>query len=46
LYHTVKDEYSSLDTENILSTIKGIAKSAISIIKGQDTPTRIPKLAK
>jgi hypothetical protein len=46
LYHTVKDEYSSLDTENILSTIKGIAKSAISIIKGTDTPTRIPKLAK
>jgi hypothetical protein len=46
LYHTVKDEYSSLDTDNILSTIKGIAKSAISIIKGIDTPTRIPKLAK
>lgn len=44
LYHTVKDEYSSLDTENILATIKGIAKSAISIIKGTDTPTRIPKL--
>lgn len=44
LYHTVKDEYSSLDTENILSTIKAIAKSAISIIDGRDTPTRIPKL--
>ncbi|TDQ09420.1 M20/M25/M40 family metallo-hydrolase [Pedobacter metabolipauper] len=44
LYHTVKDEYSSLDTENILSTIKAIAKSAISIIKGTDTPVRIPKL--
>jgi hypothetical protein len=44
LYHSVKDEYSSLDTDNILSTIKGIAKSAISIIKGIDTPTRIPKL--
>ncbi|HMI04535.1 MAG TPA: M20/M25/M40 family metallo-hydrolase [Pedobacter sp.] len=44
LYHTVKDEYSSLDTENILATIKGIAQSAISIIKGTDTPTRIPKL--
>ncbi|EDM37612.1 putative peptidase, M28 family protein [Pedobacter sp. BAL39] len=43
-YHTVKDEYVTLDTDNILSTIKGIAKSAISIIKGTDTPTRIPKL--
>lgn len=46
LYHTVKDEYSSLDAENILSTIKGIAKSAISIVKGIDTPTRIPKLVR
>jgi Zn-dependent M28 family amino/carboxypeptidase len=44
LYHTVKDEYSSLDTENILATIKAIAKSATSIVKGKDTPTRIPKL--
>jgi hypothetical protein len=46
LYHSVNDEYESLDTDNILSTIKGIAKSAISIIKGVDTPTRIPKLTK
>jgi hypothetical protein len=44
LYHTVKDEYSSLDVENILSTIKAIAKSAVSIVNGVDTPTRIPKL--
>ncbi|MBY0245983.1 MAG: M20/M25/M40 family metallo-hydrolase [Sphingobacteriaceae bacterium] len=44
LYHTVKDEYSSLNAENILATIKGIALSAISIVKGEDTPTRIPKL--
>lgn len=43
-YHTVKDEYATLDVENILSTIKAIAKSAVSIIKGIDTPTRIPKL--
>ena len=43
-YHTVKDEYVTLDVENILSTIKAIAKSAVSIIKGEDTPTRIPKL--
>jgi len=44
LYHTVKDEYSSLDVENILSTIKAIAKSATSIVNGTDAPTRIPKL--
>jgi len=44
LYHTVKDEYSSLDVENILSTIKAIAKSATTIVNGTDTPTRIPKL--
>lgn len=43
-YHTVKDEYSTLDVENILSTIKAIAKSATSIINGTDTPSRIPKL--
>ena len=43
-YHTVKDEYSTLDVENILSTIKAIAKSATTIVNGKDTPTRIPKL--
>jgi hypothetical protein len=43
-YHQVTDEYKTLDVENILSTIKAIAKSAVSIIKGEDTPTRIPKL--
>ena len=44
LYHSVKDEYSTLDTDNILLTIKAIARSAGSIISGKDTPTRIPKL--
>ncbi|RYF15707.1 MAG: M20/M25/M40 family metallo-hydrolase [Flavobacteriales bacterium] len=43
-YHKVSDEYKTLDVENILSTIKAIAKSAVSIVKGIDTPTRIPKL--
>lgn len=43
-YHTIKDEYATLDVENILSTIKAIAKSAVSIVKGIDTPSRIPKL--
>lgn len=46
LYHSVKDDYSSMDIDNILSTIKAIAKSAVTIIKGTDTPSRIPKLAK
>ncbi|RZK50697.1 MAG: M20/M25/M40 family metallo-hydrolase [Pedobacter sp.] len=43
-YHQVTDEYKTLDVDNILSTIKAIAKSAVSIVKGQDTPSRIPKL--
>jgi hypothetical protein len=43
-YHTIKDEYVTLDVENILATIKAIAKSAVSIVKGIDTPSRIPKL--
>ena len=45
-YHSVKDEYSTLDVDNILSTIKAIAKSANTIVNGTDTPTRIPKLKK
>jgi len=45
LYHSVKDEYSSLDTENILSVIRAVALSARSIVKGTDAPVRIPKLA-
>ena len=43
-YHQVTDEYKTLNVENILSTIKAIAKSAVSIVKGIDTPSRIPKL--
>jgi len=43
-YHTEKDEYSTLDTANILATIKAIAISATSIINGSDTPSRIPRL--
>ncbi|MGZ3755592.1 MAG: M20/M25/M40 family metallo-hydrolase [Mucilaginibacter sp.] len=44
LYHTVKDEFSSLDVSNITSTIRAIALSSRTIVSGQDTPTRIPKL--
>jgi hypothetical protein len=46
LYHTVKDEYSSLDVNNIVATIRAIALSSRSIVSGKDTPTRIPKLDK
>jgi Zn-dependent M28 family amino/carboxypeptidase len=46
LYHTVKDEYSSLDVNNIVATIRAIALSSRSIVAGKDTPTRIPKLEK
>ena len=44
LYHTVKDEYSSLDVANITSTIRAIALSSRTIVSGKDTPTRIGKL--
>jgi len=46
LYHTVKDEVSTLDMGNITSMIKALAISSRSIIAGKDTPTRIPKLEK
>jgi hypothetical protein len=43
-YHTVNDEFETLDAANIWSTIKAIALSAKSIVAGIDTPKRIPKL--
>ncbi|WP_411273889.1 M20/M25/M40 family metallo-hydrolase [Daejeonella sp.] len=43
-YHTVNDEFETLDAANIWSTIKAIALSARSIVAGIDTPKRIPKL--
>lgn len=43
-YHTVKDEFETLDSNNIWITIKAIALSARSIVAGTDTPKRIPKL--
>ncbi|MBE7175637.1 MAG: M20/M25/M40 family metallo-hydrolase [Mucilaginibacter polytrichastri] len=43
LYHTVKDEFSSLDVSNITSTIRAIALSSRSIVSGMDTPKRIEK---
>jgi hypothetical protein len=44
LYHTVKDEFSSMDVSNIVATIRAIALSSRSIVAGKDAPTRIPKL--
>ncbi len=44
LYHSVKDEFSSLDVTNITATIRAIALSSRSIIAGKDTPKRIAKL--
>jgi hypothetical protein len=44
LYHTVKDEFGSLDVSNITLTIRAIALSSRSIVAGIDTPTRIAKL--
>ena len=43
-YHTVNDEFETLDVNNIYATIKAIALSARSIVAGKDTPRRIPKL--
>ena len=42
-YHTVKDEVSTLDMNNITSTIKAIALSSRSIVTGEATPTRVAK---
>lgn len=43
-YHTVKDELSTLDVNNITLTIRAIALSSRSIVAGTDTPTRVAKL--
>jgi hypothetical protein len=43
LYHTVGDEFSTLDVDNITSAIRAIALSSRTIVSGQDTPTRVPK---
>jgi len=44
LYHTVKDEFSTLDVANIVATIKAIALSSRTIVSGEDTPKRVAKL--
>lgn len=42
-YHTVNDEFETIDIQNIVATIRAIALSARSIVAGEDTPTRIDK---
>jgi hypothetical protein len=44
LYHTVGDEFSTLDVGNITTTIRAIALSSRSIVAGKDTPSRVAKL--
>jgi Zn-dependent M28 family amino/carboxypeptidase len=43
-YHTVKDEFETLDVENIKATIEAIALSSRGIVNGTETPRRIPPL--
>lgn len=42
-YHTQKDEFSTLDMNNMTRVIEAIGKSFSTIIEGKDTPSRIPK---
>ena len=43
-YHTVKDEYETLNIENIISSIKALYSGSKSLISGEATPTRVKKL--
>lgn len=43
-YHTVKDEVSTLNVENIISSIEAIAIGASGIVEGKQTPSRVEKL--
>lgn len=43
-YHTVKDEVSTLDIDNITSSIEAIALGAEEIVNGKQTPSRVEKL--
>jgi Iap family predicted aminopeptidase len=40
-YHKVSDEIGTLDMENMAQIIESIARSAVSIISGKDTPGRV-----
>ena len=41
LYHSVDDEFGSMDIGNVTATIRAIALSARGIVSGQDTPRRV-----
>jgi Zn-dependent M28 family amino/carboxypeptidase len=41
LYHSVDDEFETLDMDSMTNVIRAIARSAASIISGKDTPTRV-----
>ncbi|MFC5282548.1 M20/M25/M40 family metallo-hydrolase [Pedobacter alpinus] len=41
LYHSVDDEFESMDITNITEIIKAIAISSGSIVSGKDTPNRV-----
>lgn len=43
-YHKLSDEVSTLDLDNMTEIIKSIAISSMSIINGEDTPTRLKKV--
>ncbi len=43
LYHSVDDEFESLDMANITAAIRAIALSSKTIVSGEDTPKRIDK---
>ncbi|WP_018612032.1 M20/M25/M40 family metallo-hydrolase [Segetibacter koreensis] len=40
-YHKLSDEVQTLDLKNMSEIIKSIAISAVSIVTGKDTPTRV-----
>ncbi|RZK52749.1 MAG: M20/M25/M40 family metallo-hydrolase, partial [Hymenobacter sp.] len=40
-YHSVADEVSSLDVQNMTEVISAIARSASGIVAGRQTPTRV-----
>ena len=43
LYHSVNDEFESMNIANIVATIRAIALSAKGIVDGSQTPKRIDR---
>ena len=43
-YHTVHDDVSTLNIENIKSSIEAIAQGMMGIVKAEQTPSRVEKL--